>query len=75
MKDISSITSEEYTKQISYILGDKQDQIQNQRARGVFDVETLDLDVLYKIHDIHLDNNCSKNCSDGHPSTIEINED
>ena len=44
--------------------------------QGVFfDVETLDLDVLYKTHDIYLDWYCSKNCSDGHPSTIEINKD
>ena len=44
------------------VLGEKYDQIQNQRARGAFDVEALELDVWYKLQDINQDYYCSKNC-------------
>ena len=46
------------------------DQKQNWRARSVFDVETLELDVLYESHDIYH----PKYCSAYPVSVIEINE-
>ena len=63
----------DYQKEIQ-VLGETEDQIQNQRARGVFDVETLELDVLYKTHDTYLDDSCSQHCSSDPVSEIVINE-
>ena len=42
--------------------------------KGVFfDVETLELDVLNKLHDMYLDYDCSNNCSTDPVSEIKSN--
>ena len=43
-------------------------------SKGFFDLETLELDVLYKIHGIYLGYYYSKKCSDDLVSTIDIND-
>ena len=75
MKEINSIKSEEYQKQIFSFLVKNKIKYRTNEQGVFFDVETLELDVLYNIHDIYLDYYCSKNCADGLPSTIEIKKD
>ena len=57
------------------LLGENKIKYRTNEQGVFFDVETLELDVLYNIHDIYLDYFCSKHRSDGHPSTLEINTD
>ena len=75
VKEINSLKSEEYQKHIFRFLVKNKIKYRNNEQGVFFDVETLELDVLHKILNMHLDFYCSKNCSYGHPTRIETNKD
>ena len=75
LKEINSIMSEEYQTQIfRFLVKQHKIKYRTNEQRVFFDLETLELDVLYKIHGIYLDYYCSKKCSADLVSTIKINE-